>query len=154
MCEGSASITVDRNVVEGACGGREMLPVGLLTRPRLDCGWSCERVTGFLVFPWGSGQKTRAWALDLVWDHEEEWRRGARRSRKVETKRQEMKSGWDRQPGRSKQMLVRRCCLGCQGCLFGRVPVTWRIYILLRSDSEGIQMWPGTEDWGVGNTSG
>ena len=36
MCEGSASIAVDRDGVEGACGGREVLPVGLLTRPRSD----------------------------------------------------------------------------------------------------------------------
>ena len=45
MCEGSALIAVDRDVVEGACGGREVLPVGLLTRPRSDRGRSCERVT-------------------------------------------------------------------------------------------------------------
>ena len=31
--------------MEGACGGREVLPVGLLTRPRSDRGRSCERVT-------------------------------------------------------------------------------------------------------------
>ena len=30
-------------------------------------------------------------------------------------------------------------------CLFGRVPVTWRIYILLRSDSEGIRTLLGME---------
>ena len=47
MGEGSASIAVDRDGVEGACGGREVLPVGLLTRPRLDRGRSCERVIGF-----------------------------------------------------------------------------------------------------------
>ena len=46
MCEGSASIAVDRDVVEGACGGREVLPVGLLMRPRSDRGRSCERVNG------------------------------------------------------------------------------------------------------------
>ena len=45
MCEGSASIAVDRDRVEGVCDEREVLPVGLLTRPRLDRGWSCERVT-------------------------------------------------------------------------------------------------------------
>ena len=44
MCKGSALITVDRDRVEGACSGREVLPVGLLTRPRLDRGRSCERV--------------------------------------------------------------------------------------------------------------
>ena len=44
MCEGSASIVVDRDEVEGACGGREVLPVGLLTRPRSDRSRSCERV--------------------------------------------------------------------------------------------------------------
>ena len=48
MCEGSASIAVDRDGVEGACGGREVLPVGLLTRPRSDRSRSCERVTGSL----------------------------------------------------------------------------------------------------------
>ena len=37
---------VDCDGVEGACGGREVLPVGLLTRPRSDRGQSCERVTG------------------------------------------------------------------------------------------------------------
>ena len=47
MCEGSASIAVDRDGVEGACGGREVLPVGLLTRLRSDRGRSCERVSGF-----------------------------------------------------------------------------------------------------------
>ena len=46
MCEGSASIAVDRDGVEGACGGREVLPVGLLTRPRSDRSRSCERVNG------------------------------------------------------------------------------------------------------------
>ena len=46
MCEGWASIAVDRNGVEGACGGREVLLVGLLTRPRSDRGRSCERVNG------------------------------------------------------------------------------------------------------------
>ena len=46
MCEGSASIAVNRNRVEGACGGREVLPIGLLTRPRSDRGRSCERVSG------------------------------------------------------------------------------------------------------------
>ena len=46
MCEGSASIAVNRDGVEGACGGREVLPVGLLTRPRSDRGRSCEQVTG------------------------------------------------------------------------------------------------------------
>ena len=45
MCEGSASIAVDRDRVEGVCDEREVLPVGLLTRPRLDRGRSCERVT-------------------------------------------------------------------------------------------------------------
>ena len=45
MCKGSALITVDHNGVEGVCGGREVLLVGLLTRPRLDCGRSCKWVT-------------------------------------------------------------------------------------------------------------
>ena len=45
MCEGSASIVVDRDRVEGACDEREVLPVGLLTRPRSDRGRSCERVS-------------------------------------------------------------------------------------------------------------
>ena len=48
MCEGSASFAVDHDRVEGACGGREVLPVGLLTRPRSDRGRSCERVNGLL----------------------------------------------------------------------------------------------------------
>ena len=46
MCEGSVSIAVDRDGVEGACGGREVLSISLLTRPRSDCGRSCERVNG------------------------------------------------------------------------------------------------------------
>ena len=45
MCEGRASIAVDRDGVEGACGGREVLLVGLLTRLRLDRGQSCEWVS-------------------------------------------------------------------------------------------------------------
>ena len=45
MCKGRALITVDRDVVEGACGGPEVLPVGLLMRPRSDRSRSCERVT-------------------------------------------------------------------------------------------------------------
>ena len=49
MCEGSVSIAVDRDGVEGACGGCEVLPVGLLTRLRSDRSWSCERVTGLTV---------------------------------------------------------------------------------------------------------
>ena len=48
MCEGSASIAVDRDGVEGACDEHEVLPVGLLTRPRSDRGRSCERVNGLL----------------------------------------------------------------------------------------------------------
>ena len=46
MCKGSVLIAVDRDVVEGACGGREVLPVGLLTRLRSDRSQSCERVIG------------------------------------------------------------------------------------------------------------
>ena len=46
MCEGSASIAVDRDGVEGACDECEVLSIGLLTRPRSDHGRSCERVTG------------------------------------------------------------------------------------------------------------
>ena len=49
MCEGRASIAVDHDGVEGACSGREVLPVGLLTRPRLDRSWSCEWVTGAII---------------------------------------------------------------------------------------------------------
>ena len=45
MCEGSALITVNHDGVEGACDEHEVLPVGLLTRPRSDRGRSCERVT-------------------------------------------------------------------------------------------------------------
>ena len=44
MCEGSALIVVNCDGVEGACGGCEVLPVGLLMRPRLDHGQSCKRV--------------------------------------------------------------------------------------------------------------
>ena len=45
MCKGSALITVDCDGVEGACGGREVLPVSLLMRPRSDRSRSCKRVT-------------------------------------------------------------------------------------------------------------
>ena len=46
MCEGSALIAVDCDGVEGVCGGHEVPSIGLLTRPRLDCGQSCKRVNG------------------------------------------------------------------------------------------------------------
>ena len=49
MCEGRASFAVDHDGVEGACGGHEVLPVGLLMRPRSDRGRSCERVNGHRV---------------------------------------------------------------------------------------------------------
>ena len=49
MCEGSASIAVDRDRVEGACNECKVLPVGLLTRPRSDHGRSCERVNKSLT---------------------------------------------------------------------------------------------------------
>ena len=49
MCKGSVSIVVDCDGVEGAYGGREVLSIGLLMRPRLDCGRSCEQVTRFTV---------------------------------------------------------------------------------------------------------
>ena len=49
MCEGSASIAVNRDGVEGARGGREVLSISLLMRPRLDRGRSCERVTGLCL---------------------------------------------------------------------------------------------------------
>ena len=39
-------IAVDCDGVEGASGGCEVLPVGLLTRLRSDRSRSCERVTG------------------------------------------------------------------------------------------------------------
>ena len=39
------SFAVDRDGVKGACGGREVLPVSLLMRPRSDRGQSCERVS-------------------------------------------------------------------------------------------------------------
>ena len=42
-------IVVDHNGVEGACGGREVLPISLLTRPGSDHGWSCERVNVQIV---------------------------------------------------------------------------------------------------------
>ena len=44
MCEGRALFMVDCDEVEGACGGHEVLPIGLLMRPRSDCGQSCEWV--------------------------------------------------------------------------------------------------------------
>ena len=46
MCEGSVSIAVDRDGVEGACDGREVPLIGLLMRPRSDRGRSCEQVNG------------------------------------------------------------------------------------------------------------
>ena len=49
MCEGSASFTVDRDGVEGACDKREVLSIGLLMRPRSDRGRSCERVNASLL---------------------------------------------------------------------------------------------------------
>ena len=52
MCEGRVLIAVDRDGVEGACGGCEVLPVGLLTRPRLDCG--CHQGQPLVGFPWFS----------------------------------------------------------------------------------------------------
>ena len=59
MCEGSASIAVNRDVVEGACDEREVLLVGLLTRPRSDRGRSCERVTAIRVHG-QTGNRTNA----------------------------------------------------------------------------------------------
>ena len=46
MCKGRASFAVDRDGVEGAGGGCEVLPVSLLMRLRSDRSRSCERVTG------------------------------------------------------------------------------------------------------------
>ena len=46
MCKGSALIAVDCNGVEGACGGREVLSIGLLMRLRSDRGQSCKQVSG------------------------------------------------------------------------------------------------------------
>ena len=40
-------IAVDRDGVEGVCGGCEVLSIGLLMGPRSDCGRSCEQVIGF-----------------------------------------------------------------------------------------------------------
>ena len=45
MCKGRALIAVDHDGVEGACGGREVLPVSLLTRLRSDRGQSCKWIT-------------------------------------------------------------------------------------------------------------
>ena len=39
---------VDCNRVEGVCGGREVLPIGLLMRLGLDCGQSCKQVSALL----------------------------------------------------------------------------------------------------------
>ena len=44
MCEGRASFMVNCNGVEEVCSGYEVLPIGLLTRPGLDRGWSCKQV--------------------------------------------------------------------------------------------------------------
>ena len=49
MCEGRALIAVDCDGVEGACGGCEVLLVGLLTRLRSDHGRSCEQVNGSIM---------------------------------------------------------------------------------------------------------
>ena len=37
---------VNHNGVEEACSEHEVLPIDLLTRLGLDCGWSCEQVNG------------------------------------------------------------------------------------------------------------
>ena len=50
MCEGSVSIAVDCDGVEGACDRCEVLSIGLLTRLRSDCGWSCKQVNGIAIF--------------------------------------------------------------------------------------------------------
>ena len=65
MCERSASIAVDRDGVEGACGGHEVLPVGLLMRPRSDRGRSCERVT-VLVGSTGDGARRRRHCIAVM----------------------------------------------------------------------------------------
>ena len=69
MCEGSASIAVDRDRVEGACDEREVLLVGLLTRPRLDRGQSCKRVTVLVGRLWGllAGERTRVSLHPSFW---------------------------------------------------------------------------------------
>ena len=46
MCEGRVSIAVDRNGVEGACSGHEVLLISLLTRLGSDHGRSCKQVIG------------------------------------------------------------------------------------------------------------
>ena len=56
MCEGNASIAVDHDRVEGACDECEVLPVGLLTRLRLDHGQSCERVISIDPLRLATGQ--------------------------------------------------------------------------------------------------
>ena len=50
MCKGSALIAVDHDGVEGACGGREVLSIGLLMRPGLDRGRSCKWVIVFEAY--------------------------------------------------------------------------------------------------------
>ena len=65
------------------------------------------------------------------------------------------KVGWTDDLGGLETDVGTRVSSGVSGvCLFGHVPVTWRIYILLHSDSEGIWMLPGTEGRRVGSTSG
>ena len=44
MCEGRVSFAVDRDGIEEACGGHEVLPISLLTSLGLNHGWSCKQV--------------------------------------------------------------------------------------------------------------
>ena len=67
----------------------------------------------------------------LGWGPRREWSQGARRSRKAEIKRQETKSGGTDDLGGLESDVGTWVSSGVSGvCLFGRVPVTWRIYIL------------------------
>ena len=50
MCEGRVLFMVDRDGVEGVCGEHEVLLVGLLMRPRSDCGRSYEQVNDLYNF--------------------------------------------------------------------------------------------------------
>ena len=82
----------------------------------------------------------RSWTVGLVGDREGdggEERGGRGRQRRRGGKQSRVKQmTWEV----SKTDVGTQVSSGVSGvCLFSRVPVTWRIYILLRSDSEGIR---------------
>ena len=84
--------------------------------------------------------------------------------RGVETRGEEVEEGGDKEAGNEvgwtddlgglETDVGTQVSSGVSGvCLFGCVLVTWRIYILLRSDSKGIWTLPETEGRGVGSAS-